>query len=160
MTDAIVSKLIEAFIEQDANTGDATKIEDRAALAVEVVLTPAQPSGDVRERVARALCEVDDRDPDAVSVAGCPEWEHWTAFADAALTATPAVSGWRPEYETLRRAIGIMMAAPWSQKGDELVYEIDGEQIGFLVDELIRPGLRAYGHYDTPQNEGGDGDGD
>lgn len=59
MTDAIVSKLIEAFTAQDASTGDATKIEDRAELAVETIraaltATPAQrtPSGEVDGLVA------------------------------------------------------------------------------------------------------------
>lgn len=58
--------------------------------------------------------------------------------------------GWRPSYETLERAMNIMMAATPSLKGDEKVYEIDGPQVSFLLDELIRPGLRAYGHYDQP----------
>lgn len=47
----------------------------------------APRQGDMRERIARALCSVTGADPDGPHINGKPRWEGWEPYADAVLAA-------------------------------------------------------------------------
>lgn len=74
------------------------------------------------------------------------------ALADAILALIQKEQGWRPDYETLRRSLDVLMAANKQGGG----YWLHGDHVAFLLDELIRPGLREHGYYATPP-QGEDG---
>jgi len=119
-------------------------------------LTPAQPAADVRERVARAICEADDYDPDDIVPhvhEDRPKWRDYEAHADATLSATPAVSGWRDTLNNIDKAL--------DKYHTDLLKRENGD---IAASRLVSAVEHAFGRNDfhkqrdrllPPQNEGG-----
>jgi hypothetical protein len=141
----------------------------------------AQPAGDVRERVARAMWDYHrKRFPNDSLIRGefraneddwdflYSRWEGYAGAAIAALSATPAVSGWRDDMENAPRDGTRILLSHGRPVKNAPRYAYIGNYLPQYDQWLLDSGLPVDTdkfRYWMPieplphQNEGGDGDG-
>ncbi len=172
----VISRLDKAKYQRELDeydcvtmTYDRDEIDKiRQALAIQPQ-AEAQPG--LREKIARAICKADGVKPDYRAPDGMnqPYWRNYEEHADAALSATPAVSGWRFLDAIYDAEINVQFGTFWDGGIDwTLGDHMNGVKAEGTcrtwpdVERELRAAIAV--HYPAvtlpPQNEGGDGDGD